>query len=284
MILRCDMSTEFAEPLGDCLEPYTPARAMRIIGNFLWGMPREMDIAIYLDSVKVPICAMIVGYGNVSQVPFNIPQIVQGALLSNASYVINVHNHPEFARAKNIKTSLAASKDDVAATSRLMRGLNLLGIQLLDSIIVNGVLDQKRWEPAFYSMRQHDMFRLTKTAIVRRSLLDPRPTLVGMTENERKLPFDNQLQDSAERVFGTEPSAEVDMVRVAYTPEEFAMQMKKFRDEAGIPTPEGTERFIPKANMVDEKHGLPIEKGVLISKEKVPESEQLTSFASEERD
>ena len=57
-------------------------------------------------------------------------EVFKSAILSNASSMIALHNHPS--------GSIRPSKEDVRVTRQLIKGGRIMGIELMDHIIVGG--------------------------------------------------------------------------------------------------------------------------------------------------
>jgi len=91
---------------------------------------REEVLVICLDNQNVPIAVHSLAIGTMDQCLVDPRIVFKLALLANASRVIMVHNH--------ISDNPAASKEDQHISERLKKGGQLLGIQLLDSLIVSG--------------------------------------------------------------------------------------------------------------------------------------------------
>jgi DNA repair protein RadC len=66
--------------------------------------------------------------GTTNSTAVGIKALVQGAVMCNASAVVMMHNHPS----GNKKPSDA----DISLTSRVMKGLELFDIKLVDHIIL----------------------------------------------------------------------------------------------------------------------------------------------------
>ena len=80
--------------------------------------------------------------GNAEETPVYVKETVKLALRTSAKYIILTHNHPG--------GSLIPSRDDIVATGALQRGMETVGITLLDHIIVA--------HGEFVSLKQMDAF------------------------------------------------------------------------------------------------------------------------------
>lgn len=85
--------------------------------------------AIYLDIMNQPTAISCIAKGTENATVFNPKEMLKIALLSNASKMILVHNHPS--------GDLTPSYDDIEATYKIMAASELLGIQVLDHLIIS---------------------------------------------------------------------------------------------------------------------------------------------------
>lgn len=106
----------------------SPEAAIRVAGKYLSEMDRELLAVINLNSKLQPINFNVVSIGTVNQSLAVPREILKSAVLSNATHMIMMHNHPS--------GELTPSKDDVIVTSKLIAATELLGISLVDHIIV----------------------------------------------------------------------------------------------------------------------------------------------------
>lgn len=140
----------------------TAAKAVALVSDRIYNETRELGIAIYLDSENIPICLAQVGQGNEKGSIISARDIVQIGLLSNASGIILVHNHPTLVPdSRNLKPS----EEDIHLADTLAKACGLHGIMLLDSVIVSGVKEKFGTKfPAYYSMKDHNFYKLAKRA------------------------------------------------------------------------------------------------------------------------
>ena len=75
-----------------------------------------------------PINFTIISMGCLDSSLVHPREVVKASILSNASGVILLHNHPS--------GTVEPSKDDIISTDRLKNAFNLMGIRVLDHIIV----------------------------------------------------------------------------------------------------------------------------------------------------
>ena len=89
---------------------------------------REINIIVTLDACRMPINYFYVNMGTPDGVSCSMGEIIKTALLSNASKVIFMHNHPQGGR--------SFSYGDLTVTAELNCLLSLVGVDLYDSLIV----------------------------------------------------------------------------------------------------------------------------------------------------
>lgn len=96
---------------------------------------REMIYALFLNGRDKVLDEEILSYGGQNGAYMDIPVFYRKAVRLNAGSVVLVHNHPD--------GGLCASREDVALTNNVRRGLNTLGIKLKGHYITaNGALAQ----------------------------------------------------------------------------------------------------------------------------------------------
>lgn len=107
-----------------------PEDAVKVVGDFLCEMDREVVCVINLKSDGTPINCSIVSMGAVNRAIAEPREIFRAGILSNAAQMILVHNHPS--------GCLEPSREDVMLTDRMLKLTELMGIRLMDHIIVGG--------------------------------------------------------------------------------------------------------------------------------------------------
>lgn len=117
------------EPLYRPKSIRTSEDAVEAVADYLRELDREHVVIINLDSKSRPINYHVASVGGISNSVFDVPSIFKTAILSNASRIIMLHNHPS----GDLETSAA----DLAATERVIEAGKLLQIDLLDHIIVS---------------------------------------------------------------------------------------------------------------------------------------------------
>lgn len=127
----------------------TPEKASKVVGDFIRNMDREMLCVVNFNSKLQPINFNVVSIGTVNQ-SLAVPRdILKSAILSNASNIMVLHNHPS--------GILSPSKDDIVTTARIIGACDMIGIPLLDHIIVG----PKREE--YFSMKVKDTIKFNKS-------------------------------------------------------------------------------------------------------------------------
>lgn len=98
--------------------------------------PQEHFLALAFNANNELLTVHEVALGGFAQAPVDPSVVFSGALLSGASAIILVHNHPS--------GKSEASLQDIDLTARLARGAEYLGLRVLDHVIV------ARGEPLSY--------------------------------------------------------------------------------------------------------------------------------------
>lgn len=116
----------------------SPALAFDYVRPLVARSVREVLIVLYLDNKNRPI-EHVVSVGTLSESIIHPREVFAGALLTYSSSLILVHNHPS--------GILTPSRDDLAATTRIAKAGEILGIPLTDHLIVS--------DTDYYSMHEH---------------------------------------------------------------------------------------------------------------------------------
>lgn len=135
--------------------------AMNFVADKISDSAKENAIAIFGDETLAPICVAMVGSGTTTNVVFSARDIVQTALLCNATYVIILHNHP----GANIgKKHCGPSREDIMVTDSIIKACSLVGVKVYDSIIASTYRNKKNGEPIpiVYSLREHGYSKIKK--------------------------------------------------------------------------------------------------------------------------
>ena len=117
----------------------SPDAAIQAMASLMKEYDHEVACIVNLDNKLRPINFSIVGIGNQNACPVSISSIYKSALLSNASSLLFLHNHPS--------GELNPSDFDLDLTRKLIATGKLLEIPLTDHVIVAGYTGQ------WYSIR-----------------------------------------------------------------------------------------------------------------------------------
>ena len=107
--------------------------------DFLRERPKEHFYAVFLKSDNEVIGDKLIGLGGTEDTPADVKDIARTAVLTNATAVILVHNHPS--------NNDEATPEDKEATRNIKKGLELFDIDVLDHVIIS--------QDDHYSMKQH---------------------------------------------------------------------------------------------------------------------------------
>ena len=105
-----------------------PEAAVRVMHDLLADMDREVFCIVNLQSDLRPINMNIVSVGALDHTIAHPREIFKSAILSNASRMLLIHNHPSGV--------LTPSNEDIQTTARIQEAGELMGIPLVDHIIV----------------------------------------------------------------------------------------------------------------------------------------------------
>lgn len=105
-----------------------PGDVIGLVKDFTEESDREKFIAIYLNTKNEPAAIHTVSVGSLNASLVHPREVFKGALTSNASGLICVHNHPS--------GDPTPSKEDVTITKRLQDAGEILGIRVLDHLII----------------------------------------------------------------------------------------------------------------------------------------------------
>lgn len=114
--------------------------AVAAAGQLIAEMDREMMIQLNISTPGNVINASVVSIGNINTSFAGPPEIFRTAILSGASRLILIHNHPG--------GSMEPSDEDRQVANKLAFGADMLGLQLLDFIVIG--------ENGYYSMLEKD--------------------------------------------------------------------------------------------------------------------------------
>ena len=110
-----------------------PKEAVIFVKELIANRTCEMAVALFFATSGQVVHASICSEGTASSSMIPVSEILRIAILSGASGMILLHNHPS--------GSLKASKEDMRITKKLSIACQLIGIDFLDQIIVGGMDD-----------------------------------------------------------------------------------------------------------------------------------------------
>lgn len=119
----------------------TPMDVVRLLGERISELDREMVCVINLNCKCIPINYSVVSIGTLDGSLMSAREVFKTSILSNASGVILIHNHPS----GYAKPSLM----DLQITDKMIKAGELLDIPVYDHIIVAG--------DSYYSMKAEGM-------------------------------------------------------------------------------------------------------------------------------
>lgn len=111
-------------------EIHNPGDAVKLLGEYLCELDREVLCVINVKANGIPINCSICSMGAVDQTIAHPRELLKTAILSNAAGMIIMHNHPS--------GTLKPSKYDTMLTDQMAKVCQIMGIPLLDHIIVGG--------------------------------------------------------------------------------------------------------------------------------------------------
>lgn len=120
--------SDTASKYFDRNERYTNPEQIFNLFSFLKDETKEHFLAVHLDCKNRIVCIDKVSVGSLSQSIVHPREVFKAAMLSSASSIIIVHNHPS--------GDPTPSREDVEITRRLKEGAEILGIKLLDHIVI----------------------------------------------------------------------------------------------------------------------------------------------------
>ena len=121
---------EEAEPLYSRKPIECPGDAVETIAHDMAGMAEEHAAVINLDNVHRPLNYTVISIGDMNQACIPLKSVFKAALLSNASKILMMHNHPG--------GTAEPSSADLEVTRRVAEAGKLMDMGLLDHVIVLG--------------------------------------------------------------------------------------------------------------------------------------------------
>ena len=123
-----------------------PEAAVKVMADMLKDYDREVVAIVNLQTDGKPINMNVVSMGALDQSIAHPREILKSTILSNASAIMLVHNHPS--------NKLQPSMDDIATTARVKQLCDLIWVKFLDHIIVGPGRD-------YYSFHQKQQIPLS---------------------------------------------------------------------------------------------------------------------------
>lgn len=105
-----------------------PAEVYEAVRGYYRGEDREILSALYLDARNVPVCFQVVSVGTRNTTQTSPADVLKPAILSNASSLILIHNHPS--------GDLEPSREDIAFTKSMRAACKLVGIAVHDHLVI----------------------------------------------------------------------------------------------------------------------------------------------------
>ena len=109
-------------------EIHNPGDAVKLLGEYLCEMDREVLCIINVKTNGIPINCSICSIGVVDQTIAQPREVLKTAILSNAAGMIIMHNHPS--------GTLNPSKHDTMFTDQIAKVCQMVGIILLSVVII----------------------------------------------------------------------------------------------------------------------------------------------------
>lgn len=137
--LRRIVASYVTEPKVEYLKVFSTPEEVARHFQHLASRDREEFWAIHLDRANHLLCWDQVSVGALSECQVSPREVLKTALLSNASALIFLHNHPS--------GNTNPSREDTVLTQKLVKAAEIFSIQVLDHIILT-------LAGPFYSFRQ----------------------------------------------------------------------------------------------------------------------------------
>jgi DNA repair protein RadC len=125
----CDRSV-YRPGRTDRVEVTSPEVAAELVVPFLSHADREVCIAAFVDTKHRLLDVAIVSVGSLDHTFMAPREVFRDALLANAAAVVLAHNHPS--------GDPEPSRDDELLARRLARAGEVVGVDVLDSLVVGG--------------------------------------------------------------------------------------------------------------------------------------------------
>ncbi len=116
----------------------SPEAVWRLLLPEMTGFGREKFIVLVVNNKNMVLKKSLISIGTVSESIVHPREVFRDAIREGGSAIIISHNHPS--------GILTPSREDIAATERLVEAGRIIGIPLLDHIIVS--------DRSYYSMKE----------------------------------------------------------------------------------------------------------------------------------
>lgn len=93
-LVHLEMVKERFVPYGVDENIDTPEKVVKMANIILKRADREHLLVVSVDAKVKPVCIEVVGIGSLSVMHVELREIFKHAILSNASAIIMIHNHP----------------------------------------------------------------------------------------------------------------------------------------------------------------------------------------------
>ena len=103
------------------------AAIRQIAQRLLDGLDREAALVLALDARNRPIGGQVVSIGTLSASLVHPREVFKFAILANAASLLFAHNHPS--------GCVEPSGDDIEMSRRLVKAGQIVGIEVIDSLI-----------------------------------------------------------------------------------------------------------------------------------------------------
>jgi DNA repair protein RadC len=112
-------------------ETDTVATLSHIKKRYSWLRKKQKEhlYAVYLTNDNTVIGDKLISLGQSVQTSLDLKDVTRTAVLTDASAVILVHNHPS--------GNCSPSESDLKATDQIQNALETFGVQLLDHVIIS---------------------------------------------------------------------------------------------------------------------------------------------------
>ena len=114
---------------NDAFRSHEDVVKSEIVEKELKYSDREKFICLHLNSKNRIISYEVVSIGTINMSVVHPREVFKGAILSNATCIICLHNHPS--------GDPTPSEEDIGITERLNKAGNIIGIKVLDHIIIS---------------------------------------------------------------------------------------------------------------------------------------------------